>query len=102
MASIDRLLFIRSLKSANPSPYLSVRVSDPPTCFVIPIVPSPLVFLSLKSDPVNSIRLPWDLPLSSTKMYVASSLTSSNCYGWLPLGSHVNANNIDLSYRIQI
>ena len=68
------LLFICSLKSVYPSPYLSVRVMDPSTNFVKPTVPSLLVTLSLKSDFVNSILLSWDLPLSATPHYIDPSL----------------------------
>ena len=47
MASTDRLLFIHSLKSVCPSPYLSVQVANPSTSFVSPILPSLLVTSSL-------------------------------------------------------
>ena len=79
------LLFIRSLKSVYPSPYLSVRVVDPSTNFVKPTVPSLLVTLSLKSDFVNSILLSWDLPLSAAPHYIDPSLdTPDKHVGWWP------------------
>ena len=56
-------LFICSLKSVCPSPYLFVQVMNPFTNFVRPNVLSLLVTSSLKFDSVNSICLPWNLPL---------------------------------------
>ena len=64
VASTNRLLFIHSLKSTYPSPYLSILVMNLSIGFVRPTLLSFLVTSSLKSDSVNSIRLPWDLPLS--------------------------------------
>ena len=74
MASTDRLIFIHSLKSVCLSPYLSLRVADPSTNFVIPTVSSPPVTSSLKPNSVNSIRLPWDVPLSAAPHSMGLSL----------------------------
>ena len=60
-------LFIRSLKSVCPSPYVSVRVSNQSTSFVRPTAPSLLVTSSLKSDSDYSIHLFRNLPLSVNK-----------------------------------
>ena len=55
-------LSIRSPKSVNLSPYLFIEVTNPSTSLVRLTVPPP------KSSSINSIRLPWSLPLSVTKV----------------------------------
>ena len=76
MTSTNHLLFICSLKSVCSSLYLSIQVVNPSTSFVIPTVSSPLMTPFLKSDPINSIRLPWDLPLSAAPHSMGPSLNT--------------------------
>lgn len=65
---------------------------NPSTSFVRPAISSLLVTSSLMPDFVNSICLPWDLPLSAAPHSMGPSLdTLDRHVGWRPqlvLGSH--------------
>ena len=71
-------LSILSLESVYPSPYLSIWVANLSTSFVRPTVPSLLVTSSLKFNSINSIHLPWNLPLSATPHSIGPSLDTQD------------------------
>ena len=102
-SSTDRFLFIRSLKSVCSSSYFLFWESFPSTSFVRPTIPSLLVTSSLKSDPINSIHLRHNLPLSVAPHSMGPSLdTPDGHMGWQPqlvLGNRALIDKVVASHK---